>query len=44
MGAGIPGWQWEGLSSTPGQVQELAGSSRCLWPQPPGSSRAAPLC
>lgn len=31
-GAGILGWQWEGLSSPPGQVwvEEQAGSSRCL--------------
>lgn len=45
-GAETPGGQWERLSSPLGQVQveELAGSSRCLWPQPPGSGRATPLC
>lgn len=45
-GAETPGGQWERLSSPPGQVrvEELVGSSRCLWPQPPGSCRAAPLC
>lgn len=31
-----PGWQQEGFSSRQAQVEELPGSSRCLWPEPPG--------